>query len=167
MTNIRLEDDYEASWDDAKTRLKVATEIFGFPFFIVMDYAAYAYKDMNGFMEDGEIYPEDEQEAVTQWWKEYAQEATDYHSALRILYPWFHGGKEMAYRTTLSPLEFALSMGQLGFSYVETSCHSTTYRRGNDLLSIEDPDTETFVDLEIATDFRLTPEEQQHLKVTK
>lgn len=94
MTNIRLEDDWEPSWEDAKTRLKVAAETFGFPFYITMDEVAYAYKDMDGFIEDGE-YPEDEHEVVAAWWKDFAQEVTDYESGLRILYPWFHEGEEM------------------------------------------------------------------------
>lgn len=73
----------------------------------------------------------------------------------------------MTYRTTLTPQEFALAIGQLGFQYFETSCYATTYHRGNDLLSIEEPEHETFEELEIATDFRLSDAEMEHLKARK
>jgi hypothetical protein len=70
----------------------------------------------------------------------------------------------VTYRTTLTPQEFALAIGQLGFSYVETSCFATTYRRGNDLVSAEEPEHEVFEELEIATDFSFTADELAHLK---
>lgn len=73
----------------------------------------------------------------------------------------------MAYRTTLSPQDFATAITRLGFIYVETSEFSTTYARGNDLLSVEDPEHLVYCDLKIATDFRFTESECAALKVTK
>lgn len=73
----------------------------------------------------------------------------------------------MTYRTTLSPQEFSFAVAALGFKYLETSCHSTTYFRGGDLLSIEEPSSAIFEDLEIATDFRLTDAELAALKARK
>jgi hypothetical protein len=101
MTNpIRLEDDWEVSWDDAKTRLKVAAEVYGFPFYITLDEVAYAYKDMEHYLADGE-YPEDEREIVATWWKDHAHEITSYEHGLRVIYPWFHEGEEMPTRIKL------------------------------------------------------------------
>ena len=73
----------------------------------------------------------------------------------------------MTYRTTLSPQQVALVMGQLGFSYLETSCFCTTYYRGNDLVSVEEPENEAFEELEIATDFNFTAKELAQLKARK
>ncbi len=73
----------------------------------------------------------------------------------------------MAYRTTLTPMEFADAAASIGFEYLETSCHCTTYTRNGDLMSIEDPTDDVFEDLEIATDFRLTDNEMQVLRATK
>lgn len=61
------------------------------------------------------------------------------------------------YRTQFGPREIATALEALGFSYVESSCSCTTYARGSDLLSIEEPDGEVYEDVEIATDFRLSP----------
>jgi hypothetical protein len=65
----------------------------------------------------------------------------------------------MAYRTILSPKSLATQLQDMGFEYVESSCFCTTYKRGSDLLSVEDPQAEIYEDLEIATDFRLTKDE--------
>lgn len=73
----------------------------------------------------------------------------------------------MTYRTTLSPQDFATAITRLGFTYVETSEFSTTYARGNDLLSVEDPEYQIYFDLEVATDFRFTDEECAALKLRK
>jgi hypothetical protein len=68
-------------------------------------------------------------------------------------------------RTTLSLFDFALAAESLGFKFLESSCFSTTYVRGNDLLSIEEVSDPVFEDLEIATDFRLTARELRILGV--
>lgn len=73
----------------------------------------------------------------------------------------------MTYRTILTSQEFSSAVAALGFEYLETSCHSTTYFRGDDLLSIEEPEGEVYEDLEIATDFRLTDAELAALKARK
>lgn len=73
----------------------------------------------------------------------------------------------MTYRTTLSPQDFATAITRLGFQYLETSEFSTTYFRGNDLLSVEDPEHQIYCDLEVATDFRFTDEECAALKLRK
>ena len=78
----------------------------------------------------------------------------------------------MTYRTTLTPQDFATAITQLGFKYLETSCHATTYVRDcgrgahGDLVSIEEPEVQVFVDLEVATDFRFTHVEMEALKIT-
>ena len=65
----------------------------------------------------------------------------------------------MAYRSILSQKSLAIQLQSLGFEFVESSCFCTTYKRGNDLLSVEEPEAETYEDLEIATDFRLSSSE--------
>ena len=65
----------------------------------------------------------------------------------------------MAYRSILSPQAIATQLRGMGFEYVESSCFCTTYKRGTDLLSVEEPQAEIYEDLEIATDFRLSPSE--------
>ena len=73
----------------------------------------------------------------------------------------------MTYRTTLSPQDFATAVTRLGFTYVETSEFCTTYARGNDLLSVEDPEHQIYCDLEVATDFKFTDAECLALKVRR
>ena len=69
------------------------------------------------------------------------------------------GVSHMAYRSILSPQALAIQLKDMGFEYVETSCFCTTYKRSTDLLSVEEPEAEIYEDLEIATDFRLSPSE--------
>jgi hypothetical protein len=95
MTTIKLECDWEPSWDDAKTRLKVAGEVFGFPFYIAMDEVAYAYKDVKDYISSNEISDPIMVILAEEWFKDFARQVTDYESGLRILYPWFHEGEEM------------------------------------------------------------------------
>lgn len=61
--------------------------------------------------------------------------------------------------TTLDPSTFATRATALGFAHVQSTDFSDVYRRGDDWLALTLPDTEAFVSLEVATDFRPTPEE--------
>lgn len=92
---IKLECDWEPSWEDAKTRLKVAAEFFDFPFHIAMDEIAYAYKNRLDYVyeryEDGNVY---------------IKRVDNMQEALEALYPWFHEGEEM-------PIHIKLE-GQIG-----------------------------------------------------
>ena len=65
----------------------------------------------------------------------------------------------MAYRSILSPKSLAIQLQDMGFEFLESSCFCTTYKRGTHLLSVEEPQAEIYEDLEIATDFRLSPSE--------
>lgn len=93
MKPIRLEDDCEPSWDDAKTRLKVAAETFGFPFWVSMDEVAYAYANLGDFIDEHE-----ENKAAQLWFTGNARRVTNFEEALRTLYPWFHDGEELPER---------------------------------------------------------------------
>ena len=95
--SICLECDWEPSWDDAKTRLKVATELMGFPLFITMDETAYAYQSIDDYLAER---LDDETASARAWWDENAQAVPDYQTGLRVLYPWFHDGEPMPDRTT-------------------------------------------------------------------
>jgi hypothetical protein len=92
MKTISLES-YEPSWDDAKTRLTVAAEMFNFPLFIVVDEVAYVTKSFDDYVADGE-YPEDEIETLRTWWENFAYEVHGMSEAIETLYPWFHDGKD-------------------------------------------------------------------------
>lgn len=98
FTSICLEDNCEPSWDDAKTRLKVAAEVMGFPFTVALDETAYAYKSLNDYIaertEDGELSDE-EVAAAKDWWNLYTTQVTNFPEALAALYPWFHDGESM------------------------------------------------------------------------
>lgn len=99
---IRLEDTAEISWDDAKTRLKVAAEVYEFPFYITLDEVAYAYKDVEHYLSDMDFKCEGElRKIVVAWWEIFAHEITSYDEGLRVLYPWFHEGEEMPVRVVL------------------------------------------------------------------
>lgn len=95
---IKLECDWEPSWEDAKTRLKVAAEFFGFPFHIAMDEIAYAYKNRLDYVyehyEDGSVSSE-ELKACYEWANVYMKQVNNMQEALEALYPWFHEGEEM------------------------------------------------------------------------
>lgn len=72
-------------------------------------------------------------------------------------------------RTTLTPQEFANAIEAEGFRYLETSCSCTTYHHPdrNDLLSIEEPESGVYEDLEIATDFRMDDAMLRRLKARR
>jgi len=91
---IRLEDSHEPSWDDAKTRLLVACETYGFPVYIAMDDAPYAYASIEHKIEADSISKFD-MPYLAQWWDEHVIRINDYEEGLRALYPWFHGGEDM------------------------------------------------------------------------
>ncbi len=95
---IRLECDFEPSWIDAKTRLRVAAEYFEFPFYICMDEVAYAYKRRLDYVferyEDTEI-TSDELKACFDWSGVYMKEVTNMNEAMAVLYPWFHEGEKL------------------------------------------------------------------------
>lgn len=102
LSPICLEDDCEASWDDAKTRLKVAAETFGYPHFITLDEVAYAYLDRDSYVaEVAADSDEDETGAARQWFDAEARRVNGYEEALRTLYPWFHEGEDMPERIKL------------------------------------------------------------------
>ncbi len=94
---IRLECDFEPSWIDACTRLRVAAEFFEFPFFIAMDEVAYAYKKRLDYVyecyEDGETSA-DELKACYEWAEVYMKRVDSIDEAKRVLYPWFHEGEK-------------------------------------------------------------------------
>lgn len=98
---ICLEDDCEASWDDAKTRLKVAAEVFVFPFFITLDETAYAYDSFDDYLAERGMEDPAEIEAARQWWNVHAIEVHNFPDALAALYPWFHDGEAMPVRIKL------------------------------------------------------------------
>lgn len=92
---ILLECDFEPSWEDAKTRVRVAADYFEFPFYVALDEVAYAFKNridyvFNKFNEDA-ITP-DEMKACCEWASVYMHRVNDVDEAFRVLYPWFHGG---------------------------------------------------------------------------
>jgi len=95
---IRLEDDFNPTWEDARTRLKVASEIHGFPLAIVQDEVAYAYKDFvhmwHHKINTGEATHDDFQPLIT-WWTKHATYVQNMDEATRVLYPWFHDGEEI------------------------------------------------------------------------
>jgi hypothetical protein len=95
---IRLECDFEPSWIDAKTRLRVAAEFFGFPFHICMDEVPYAYKSRLDYVyeryEDENISA-DELKACYEWASVYMKRVDNMDEAMSILYPWFHDGAKM------------------------------------------------------------------------
>lgn len=70
------------------------------------------------------------------------------------------------YRTTLDSSSFDRAARAIGFTFLEASCFCTTYTRGSDVMSIEEPTAETYEDREIATDFRLSRQEKETLGVT-
>ena len=96
-TAIRLECQWEPSWDDARTRLAVAAEILGFPFYVMKDDVACAYKDMQHYRAENEIDGNDPMDpsAVETYFDEFAQQVFDIGQAVHALYPWFHEGEEM------------------------------------------------------------------------
>ena len=95
---IRLEDDFNPTWEDAKVRLKVASEVFGFPFAITLDETAFAYRDFVAMsfykLKTGEAELTD-YAILAAWWKVYAKTVHTMEEAERVLYPWFHEGEEM------------------------------------------------------------------------
>lgn len=95
---INLECSFEPSWEDAKTRLRVAAEFFEFPFHIAMDEIAYAYKNRLDYVyeryEDNDVSG-DELKACYDWAEVYMKRVNNMNEALRVLYPWFHEGNEM------------------------------------------------------------------------
>lgn len=94
---IKLECDCEPSWEDAKTRLRVAAEFFEFPFHICMDEIAYAYKNRLDYVhehyEDNNISA-DELKACYEWADVYMKRVDTMDEAFRVLYPWFHDGEK-------------------------------------------------------------------------
>lgn len=98
---ICLEDDCEATWEDAKTRLKVAGETFGYPHFITLDEVAYAYLDRASYLAESATGDEEDVAAASTWFDNEARCVCDYEEALRTLYPWFHEGEEMPVRIKL------------------------------------------------------------------
>lgn len=68
--------------------------------------------------------------------------------------------------TTLTPQDFAVAVKRVGFDYLDTTSHSTTYRNpaSDDLISIAEPTAEVYETLEVWTDCRLTPEQIETLK---
>ena len=89
---IALECHHEPSWTDAKTRVLVACETYGFPFYIAFDQEPFAYSSLEHRLDGHSKW---DVSPITEWWEENAIEINDYEQALRALYPWFHGGEEM------------------------------------------------------------------------
>lgn len=92
---IDLECQMAPSWEDAKTRLNVASEVYEFPFYICMDETARATKDLNTLLE---AYHADEHDDMRQWFSDYAVMVNTPAEALATLYPWFHDGEKMPER---------------------------------------------------------------------
>ena len=91
MQPIRLECQWEPSWEDAKTRLTVAAETLEFPFCIATDETPIAYKGFEHYLEHS-----DAEHSVAQlWWNNFHQPVNNMEEALRTLYPWYHEGEEM------------------------------------------------------------------------
>ena len=72
----------------------------------------------------------------------------------------------MPIRTSLTPNEFRDAVASLGFSFLESSCFCTTYVRGGDLLSIEEPTADVYEDLELAFDFAMSADTMAALHAT-
>ena len=104
IMEIKLEDNTikreNEMWEDAKTRLTVASEVLGFPFAIVMDETALAYRDFTSMWAYkilmGEATTEDFA-AMWRYWAGYSKTVHSMEEAERVLYPWFHDGEEIYY----------------------------------------------------------------------
>lgn len=72
----------------------------------------------------------------------------------------------MAYFTSLTEQEFAAAISALGFDYVSTTDFSTRYRAGLDVLDLIAPESEIYEKLEVVTDFRLSDNDMEALKIT-
>lgn len=72
----------------------------------------------------------------------------------------------MTYFTSLTEQEFAKVASDLGFDYVSTTDFSTRYRAGMDVMDLIAPETEVYEKLEVVTDFRLSDNDMEALKIT-
>ena len=106
MEPIRLDDDVfytlgensegEAfpGWNVAQQRLRQAADYFGFPFWIVMDEHAEAYRNIDDYIRDEVDLPEAAARAL--WFEEYAVVVDNMEEAERALWPWYHDGEDIS-----------------------------------------------------------------------
>lgn len=94
---IRLECEWEPSWEDAKTRLRVAAETLEFPFCITSDETPIAYKNAEHLLAQYEGDDEETRAAAETWWNAYHQPVNNWEEALRTLYPFYHEGEAMLF----------------------------------------------------------------------
>lgn len=90
---ISLECQFDPSWEDAKTRLRVAAEILDFPFYIVIDEAPTAYKRKSDYVLPRTL--DGSPEAAERFWDMASVLVSTMDEALSAIHPWYHGGEEL------------------------------------------------------------------------